>query len=221
METPKLYPFESFIQSELSKPGVRLFMYGSDQNGIPFEHKIIEIDMICFDSSTSSNLRAEAEAITNDDEKKQRMLDFANSGDRKLVVKVVPASHASSNYMQNHLRQMIDSTRKLPQEFQTYVQLKQKNDTDDNGLTDDEYKQYQALDDKLRGLPVNKLKDVFTDDQRFLQLRNSGVKLKRKNADCSSAEELELLRIYRRLDEKKRRMLQNQIKQQNQSTIFL
>jgi hypothetical protein len=219
METPTIYPLESFVKNKLSRPGLKFLMFGIDENGIPYNQEIVEIVTFYFESGETNDLKLKAESIADSDEK-QRILNFANSGERKIVAKVVNADHASTNYLQDYLRTMINTNKKLPQEFQTYLQLKEKiNGNDYSNLNDQEYTQYLEIRGKLSELPVNKLKESLSDDERFLQLKSLGIKLKRTNKDCTTSEELELLRIYRRLDDKKRRTLQAQFKQQNQVVL--
>lgn len=160
---PIIYSLDELILKELSKPGIRLFLFGSDKNGMPYEQKMIDI-------------------FESDDE------------EQRLESKVVVASYASVNYLQNYMKDIANTNNKLAA---TYAEVKERI----NNSTGEESKEH---------LP---------DEARFLQLRTAGVKLKRTNKDCNIPEELELLKIYRRLDDRKRKILQSQVKMQSSGFV--
>lgn len=207
MEQATITPLETFLRNELSKPGLVIMIYGTDENGMPYEQKIAQVYKQYFPPEDSNAIRYAAEG-EQDPEKKRIMLNFANSGDaagRKLMVKTSKMEYASMTHLQNQLRLSIQASKELPKEFQTYKELKEKMFDGHSDVTDEEMEQYHELHEKLGKLPANKIQEVLTDEERYAILRGEGVKFKPSNDKCTNQKELDLLRIHRRLLAKERR----------------
>jgi len=199
MENPTsgIYTLENFVKNELSKPGVQIFIFGPD-----IEPKVAEVLNYYVDTNEIQRLQIKASQSTNPDDKKFYN-DIATYGD-KLVVKAGPATQATRTSLQNYLRTMIKADKQLPDELKLFIELKTK--VDNCIATGQEENKYNELLPKFTNVRISEDKkvDYISDEDRFKELRNAGIKLKRTNVDCDNHLELELLRLSRRLNQKKR-----------------
>lgn len=94
-------------------------------------------------------------------------------------------------------------SKNLPTQLKYLLHLKNK--MKDGDYTEDEQDEFDKLNDKLISLSSNKTDEMFIDEERCDELKQRDAKLKRLNSDCKTSEELELLKIYRRIRIKKKK----------------
>lgn len=198
-EVWKVTPFECWIK-EIAKPGMCAYIYGTDERGIPYEPQIVEITKVHMLESDICGIKRESYL------KKENVPESMQEPGHKLLVKTVKANYSSMTFLQEHLRKLIRASKNLPSEFKRWLELKHKIHQITE-CTDEELQEFQQLQDKLAEISSlkNKRNELFSDQERYKELKMQNVKLRRNNGECTTPDELELLKLYRRIYTNKQR----------------
>ncbi len=179
----------SFIEKQFI-PGMCMYMYGKNQHGLPIA-RIVEVIMLSLGE------------LGYDDFVK-RCPEYAGRSPDTLVkiVRTLPSNEVSLFTLEKHLKQLEKCTKENIEKGMRLTALRDRFDDDSESLNFEEFTLMLELEEKLKALPPNKKLEVVnakTDAERVLEFKAKGIRLKNVNDDCTSPEELEYLRVYRRM----------------------
>ena len=195
----KIMPIESFLK--LLQPGRFLFLYGGEEHGFPSRPIFVQIIGHHMDKEEVEYERKAAENISDPEKRAQALKLFAEPG-IKIFAQVTPEESISTIQLEQHLKGLRESRKRLPVIVNRYLELRAKIPVPefiDAVSTPEEIELYQ-LHQFISQYPKEHLAKLLTSDQdRYNELMIGGIVLKSKNKECQTDLELELLKLHRKL----------------------